>query len=71
MNFVKVKDHPSLKRDISTKAIINTSNSEYEEYKKIQETASLRSRMLEIEINSLKDDISEIKNILKQLVQGK
>jgi DNA-directed RNA polymerase subunit E'/Rpb7 len=71
MKFVKVKDHPNLKRDIHTQAVINTSNSEYEEYKKIQENASLRSRIIENEINSLKNDISEIKNILKQIVQGK
>jgi DNA-directed RNA polymerase subunit E'/Rpb7 len=71
MKFIKVKDHPSLKRDINTKAIINTSNSEYEEYMKMQENAILRTRIVETEINSLKADISEIKNILKQLVQGK
>jgi DNA-directed RNA polymerase subunit E'/Rpb7 len=71
MKFVKVKDHPSLKRDTYTQAVINTSNSEYEEYKRIQENASLRSRIIENEINSLKNDISEIKNILKQIVQGK
>jgi len=71
MKFVKVKDHPSLKRDTYTQAVINTSNSEYEEYKRIQENASIRSRIIENEINSLKNDISEIKNILKQIVQGK
>lgn len=71
MKFVKVKDHPSLKRDTYTQAVINTSNSEYEEYKKIQENASIRSRVIENEINSLKNDISEIKSILKQIVQGK
>jgi DNA-directed RNA polymerase subunit E'/Rpb7 len=71
MKFVKVKDHPSLKRDVHTQAVINTSNSEYEEYKRIQENTSLRSRIIENEINSLKNDISEIKNILKQIVQGK
>ena len=71
MKFVKVKDHPSLKRDTYTQAVINTSNSEYEEYKKIQENASIRSRIIENEINSLKNDISEIKSILKQIVQGK
>jgi len=71
MKFVKVKDHPSLKRDTYTQAVINTSNSEYEEYKRIQENASIRSRIIENEINSLKNDISEIKSILKQIVQGK
>jgi DNA-directed RNA polymerase subunit E'/Rpb7 len=71
MKFVKVKDHPSLKRNTYTQAVINTSNSEYEEYKKIQENASIRSRVIENEINSLKNDISEIKSILKQIVQGK
>ena len=69
MKFVKVKDHPSLKRDTYTQAVINTSNSEYEEYKRIQENASIRSRIIENEINSLKNDISEIKSILKQIVQ--
>jgi hypothetical protein len=71
MKLVKVKDHPSLKRDLNNKAIVNTSNSEYEEYKKIQENVGLHNRIMENEINSLKNDIKEIKTLLTQIVQGK
>lgn len=71
MKLVKVKDHPSLKRDLNNKAIVNTSNSEYEEYKKIQENVGLYNRIMENEINSLKNDINEIKALLTQIVQGK
>lgn len=71
MTLVKVKDYPNLKRDLNTGAVLNTSNSEYEEYKKIQENVNLHNRIIENEINSLKNDINEIKTLLTQIVQGK
>lgn len=71
MKTVKVSGHKNFVRDMNSQAIINTNSSEYEEYKKLEEASRLRETTMVNEINSLKNDISEIKSILKQIVQGK
>ena len=65
MNHLKVKDNDHLYRDVNTGAIINTDNSAFEKYKR----SKLKFQNMEHELNYLKDEISEIKNLLKQLVQ--
>ena len=73
-DFLKVTGHDGLVRDVSTKAIINTNKSEYLMYLKNREAA--KSKNLEIErqqkeIQSIKDDVSEIKQMLSQLLKSK
>ena len=65
MDHLKVKDQDHLYRDVNTGAIINTDNSAFEKYKR----SKLKFQNMEHELNYLKDEISEIKNLLKQLVQ--
>ena len=65
MNHLKVKDNDHLYRDVNSGAIINTDNSAFEKYKR----SKLKFQNMEHELNYLKDEISEIKNLLKQLVQ--
>ena len=65
MNHLKVKDNDHLYRDVNTGAIINTDNSAFEKYKR----SKLKFQNMEHELNYLKSEISEIKNLLKQLVQ--
>lgn len=58
---------PGLLRDPKTKAIINTNDQEYqrilETRKKAQEVNDLRS-----EVDGIKNDISDIKSMLTQLL---
>ena len=65
MNHLKVKDQDHLYRDVDSGAIINTDNSAFEKYKR----SKLKFQNMEHELNYLKGEISEIKNLLKQLVQ--
>ena len=65
MNHLKVKDQDHLYRDVDSCAIINTDNSAFEKYKR----SKLKFQNMEHELNYLKGEISEIKGLLKQLVQ--
>ena len=65
MDHLKVKDNDHLYRDVNTGAIINTDNSSFEKYKR----SKLKFQNMEHELNYLKEEISEIKDLLKQLVQ--
>lgn len=63
-----VKDHPGLYRDPNSKAIVSEDTDAYKKYineKKFRE----KSVHLENEINIMKSDIHEIKNLLKELLK--
>lgn len=71
MNVVKIQDRESLVRDMTSGAIINTDKTEYENYL-IKRNASKQMK-LQIEKNSeeiaeIKNDISEIKQLLISLI---
>jgi hypothetical protein len=71
MKHTKIEGHPDLIRDIKTNAILNNNKSEYEKYiiasqvKKVEKT---KVEKIEGEIEYLKDDITEIKNILQTIL---
>jgi hypothetical protein len=70
-NYLKVSGHENLVRDMSSKAVINTSMVEYEEYmarrRAKEQEQELITKQAE-EINNLKSDISEIKQLLVELL---
>jgi hypothetical protein len=69
--FVKVKDKDGLVRDLSSGAIINNNTSEYENYiKKRNASKQLREDLdkQSEEINNIKNDIGEIKQLLITLI---
>jgi hypothetical protein len=69
--FVKVKDKDGLVRDLSSGAIINNNTSEYQNYIKKRNAAhQLRKDLDEHskQINNIKSDISEIKELLITLI---
>jgi hypothetical protein len=69
--FVKVKDKDGLVRDLSSGAIINNNTSEYENYiKKRNASRQLREDLdkQSEEINNIKNDIGEIKQMLITLI---
>lgn len=73
MDYLKVEGHPNLVRDEKTNAILNTDMNEYENYMKIKRLKDLeRERMehLENDMNNIKDDLQEIKNLLRNLSNG-
>ena len=73
-NFVKVEGNDSLVRDMSTNAIINTNSIEYNNYlKKVQYKESQKEQIERnsIDINTIKQELSEIKELLLLSLQNK
>ena len=74
MNFVKVKDHDGLVRDTSSGAILNTNQADYNSYMTARSMAIEKemqfSQQIE-ELNNIKQDVSEIKEMLLQILAKK
>lgn len=69
---LKVNGHNNLARDLRSNAIINTNVTEYQLYMKRiknRETQSDQIRSAVKEINTLKAELREIKNLLKEIVK--
>ena len=72
-NFIKVEGNDNLVRDRNTNQIINTNESEYQQYitrrkqKKLEKEKALN---VERDISSLRNEITEIKDLLRSLVNG-
>ena len=69
MDYIKVKDHDSLLRDPNTGAIVNANKGEFLKH------VEARRKMHRIEtvvddINNLKDEVSEIKALLRELIKN-
>ena len=72
--FLKVEGHKDLVRDTSTGAILNTNRNAYLNYKKrLREAQKQRDeiRSATREINNLKCEMHEIKDMLKTLLDKK
>ena len=70
MKKVKVQDEKNLFRDIRTNAIVNTDRQSYTNYintKKLKEAESHRIQNLENELIDVRNDLDEIKNLLRKL----
>ena len=64
--MIKVEGHPHLYRDEKSGAIINCDSMGYYQY-----INSLRQKELQKnELDKMKDDINEIKSLLKKLTMG-
>ena len=65
MDYTKVSGHDGLVRDKNTGAIINLDNSAMESRRKSKHLNSALE-----DINMLKDEISEIKSLLRELIRN-
>ena len=69
----KVEHHPELVRDEYSKGITNIDNDAYSKY--MQGATARKERNITLrnnteEINNLKEDVSEIKDMLRQLISN-
>ena len=74
MSIVKVKGHTHLVRDLKSQAIINTDSDAYARYmarKAKQNKKDDDMRAVVREVNSLKSEMTEIKNLLKEIKDGR
>lgn len=72
MEYLKVDGYDNLVRDPFTNSIINKDSSDYLEYvsrKKSKSKENEKIKNLEDDLESLKSDIDEIKNLLKRLAE--
>ena len=63
--YIQVEGHSNLLRDEGSTAIVSNDMSSYELHKKRRETFKVQKN----EINTLKDEVSEIKNLLHTLIE--
>jgi hypothetical protein len=73
MMFSKVDGHDNLVRDEQTQAILNVNMVEYKNYleqKRVKEIEFEKIQSLENDVNSMKNDLSEIKSLLRSMIDG-
>ena len=73
MDYVKVKDHDYLIRNTKSNCIVNTNKAEYEEYltrRKLKKSEKNKVENIERDISTLRNEITEIKDLLRILVNG-
>ena len=73
MDYVKVKDHDHLMRNTQSNCIVNTNKAEYEEYltrRKLKKSEKSKVDNLERDISTLRNEVTEIKDMLRSLVNG-
>lgn len=71
MEYLKIEGHENLIRDSKTNSIINTNMNEYNEYitrKRSKSEENKKIDDLESDVANIKDDINEIKVLLRRLV---
>lgn len=71
MEYTKVEGHSHLLRDSKTNSIINTNMVEYQEYlnrRNVKADENQKVQTIEEEVYNIKNDISEIKSLLRSLV---
>jgi len=64
MNTLKITDEEELIRDVDTRAVLNSNMSSLEKYKARRN----KEREMSNDVQNLKQDVSEIKSLLKQLL---
>ena len=73
MDFIKVKDNEHLIRNANSNCIVNTNKAEYEEYltrRKLKKSEKSKVENIERDISTLRNEITEIKDLLRSLVNG-
>lgn len=71
--YLKVEGHSHLVRDVETNAILNTNKQDYQSYltrRNIMQNESRRIDNIENDLNHLKSDLDEIKNLLRKIADG-
>tara|TARA_B100000579_G_C22292633_1_gene603448 strand:+ start:354 stop:578 length:225 start_codon:yes stop_codon:yes gene_type:complete len=73
MGLVKVKEHSNLIKDSRTGQIVDCDSNAHQRYlagKKARQLSKQKALTVEEDLANLKNEISEIKSLLKELVNG-
>ena len=71
MSYIKVEGHTSLVRDVRSNAVVNSNKSEFQMYMKRHKERNLQADQMRNtvkEINNLKTELREIKNLLTKVL---
>ena len=74
MSYIKVEGHRTLVRETNSNAIVNTDRSAYQVYMQRVKEAKQSNNDLRYavrEINNLKAELTEIKDLLKKVTNGR
>ena len=72
--YIKVEGNSDLVRDADTMAILNTNRTDYENYLRKRDSILSDKQQIQVqaeEINNLKEDLSEIKQMLTALLKDR
>jgi hypothetical protein len=72
--YLKVENNSSLVRDISSNAIVNRNTDDYEQYMRNKQLAAQRMNKIneqDDQINNLKQDMAELKDMVAALLKNK
>ena len=73
MDYYKVKDNSDLVRDPSTGAILNTNSLDHDKYVAQRDAKNVehkKTENIERDISTLRQELDEIKSLLRELVNG-
>ena len=73
MSYLKVEGHGELYRDSTTNSLVNRNTTDYNRYmsqKKTKNEEAEKVDTIEQDLTNLKNEINEIKFLLKELVNG-
>lgn len=73
MKYLQVEGHNNLYRDPKTNSILNKNEKGYEEYmtkRKIKSEENEKIQNMEEDVTNMKNDINEIKLLLRELLNG-
>jgi len=73
MSYLKVEGHGEMYRDSTSNSIVNRNTSDYNTYisqKKMRNNKTEKVDTMEQDLAHLKNEINEIKSLLKELVNG-
>ena len=73
MEYYGVEGHADLARDPNTNSIINVNSLQYEQYiarREVKGEKNQKVQNIEDEVANLKNDINEIKSLLKEILNG-
>ena len=71
MENYKIEGHGDLARDPETNSIVNVNSSDYNQYvsrKKLNAEKNRKAQTVEEDLTKLKDEIQEIKSLLKEIL---
>jgi len=73
MEYLRVEGHNELLRDPITNSIVNTNMSEYQQYiarRNVKNEENQKVQTIEEDVASMKEDLDEIKFLLRSLING-